>query len=254
MTQAVHEAAFMLIEGYAVAESQAPTAKPAEAPFRLQIAPAVNAAVIVAHPDDETLWAGGTILMHPEYNWFVVALCRKSDPDRSPKFFRALQSYGATGVIADLDDGPDQAPLPAQEVERTILQLLPARPYDLILTHAPDGEYTRHRRHEEVSQVVIDLWQSGVISTRELRLFAYSDDAGRRLPEAIRSAHDYRTLPEKVCREKYRLVTEVYGFDPESWEARGMPSSEAFWCFKSPSALQSWLDRSRRQDESFGSV
>jgi len=25
-----------------------------------------NASVIVAHPDDETLWAGGTIMMHPE--------------------------------------------------------------------------------------------------------------------------------------------------------------------------------------------
>ena len=23
-------------------------------------------AVIVAHPDDETLWAGGTMLMHPD--------------------------------------------------------------------------------------------------------------------------------------------------------------------------------------------
>ena len=26
-------------------------------------------AVIVAHPDDETLWAGGIILMYPEANW-----------------------------------------------------------------------------------------------------------------------------------------------------------------------------------------
>jgi LmbE family N-acetylglucosaminyl deacetylase len=24
-----------------------------------------NVAIIVAHPDDETLWAGGTILNHP---------------------------------------------------------------------------------------------------------------------------------------------------------------------------------------------
>ena len=25
--------------------------------------------MIVAHPDDETLWAGGTILKHPEWHW-----------------------------------------------------------------------------------------------------------------------------------------------------------------------------------------
>jgi LmbE family N-acetylglucosaminyl deacetylase len=28
-----------------------------------------NCAVIVAHPDDETLWVGCTILMCPEANW-----------------------------------------------------------------------------------------------------------------------------------------------------------------------------------------
>ena len=37
-----------------------------------------KAAVIVAHPDDETLWAGGTILMHPETKWTIIALCRKN--------------------------------------------------------------------------------------------------------------------------------------------------------------------------------
>ena len=41
-----------------------------------------NAVVIVAHPDDETLWAGGTILMHPETHWTILTLCRTSDPDR----------------------------------------------------------------------------------------------------------------------------------------------------------------------------
>ena len=34
-------------------------------PDPIQIAPAYQAAVIVAHPDDETLWSGGMILAHP---------------------------------------------------------------------------------------------------------------------------------------------------------------------------------------------
>jgi LmbE family N-acetylglucosaminyl deacetylase len=29
-------------------------------------------AVIVAHPDDEVLWAGGLMLMHPDSNWTVI--------------------------------------------------------------------------------------------------------------------------------------------------------------------------------------
>jgi len=30
-------------------------------------------AVIVAHPDDETLWMGRTVLMHPECEWTIIA-------------------------------------------------------------------------------------------------------------------------------------------------------------------------------------
>jgi LmbE family N-acetylglucosaminyl deacetylase len=45
-------------------------------------------AVIVAHPDDETLWAGGTILSHPTWNCFIISLCSGSDPDRNPGFLK----------------------------------------------------------------------------------------------------------------------------------------------------------------------
>jgi LmbE family N-acetylglucosaminyl deacetylase len=236
----------MLIEDLSeVAESPTPSPQPELSPLHLQVSPAANAAVIVAHPDDETLWAGGTILTHPGYNWYIAAMCRKNDPDRSQKFYLALQSYGAAGDMADLDDGPGQIPLANEDVQHTLLQLLPALNYDLILTHAPGGEYTRHRRHEEVSQAVTVLWQTGVISTRELWLFAYEDDHGSRLPQPIQTAHHFEALPETLWQEKYRLITEVYGFSPESWEARATPQNEAFWRFQSPFELLNWLDKSR---------
>ena len=80
--------------------------------------PRPRAAVVVAHPDDETLWCGGYILTHPEFLWRILTLCRAVDPDRAPKFRRVLQRLGAEGDMADLDDGPDQAPLPAGQVRR----------------------------------------------------------------------------------------------------------------------------------------
>ena len=113
--------------------------------------------LIVAHPDDETLWAGGTILCHPSWKWFIVCLCRGSDIDRAPKFYKALKILKSDGIMGDLDDGPDQKSLDEQEVENAILDLLPPKYFDLIISHNPNGEYTRHIRHEEAGIAVIKL-------------------------------------------------------------------------------------------------
>ena len=99
-----------------------------------------SVAIIVAHPDDETLWAGGTILSQPSWRCFIVTLCRASDADRAPKFFRALKEFGAEGKMGDLDDGPDQVPLAEDQLQEALLQLLPQNYFDLILTHSPVGE------------------------------------------------------------------------------------------------------------------
>jgi hypothetical protein len=139
-----------------------------------------------------------------------------------------------------MEDGPEQNPLQQTELRPEVLKLLPEITYDLILTHSPNGEYTRHRRHEEVSLAVTSLWNDGVILAEELMLFAYHDD-GRILPRAIKTAHQYTRLQEEIWQGKYRLITDVYGFDPNSWEARTTPKEEAFWCFHSPLALHDWV-------------
>jgi len=202
-----------------------------------------RAAVIVAHPDDEILWAGGLMLSNPNCQWFIATLCRGCDPDRSPRFARVLEQIHARGAMADMDDAPEQSPLVLTSVQSAVLDLIPQQSYDLILTHAPEGEYTRHRRHEEVSRAVTDLWQAGILRAPWLALFAYEDDHGRRLPEAVRTAHRVQVLPGPILDQKNRLIREVYGFQPESWEARTSPHTEAFWFFDSPAAFQSWVDK-----------
>src|SRR5690606_9693539 len=92
-------------------------------------------AVIVAHPDDETLWMGGTLLGHRSWKTFILSLCRGSDSDRAPKFFKNLALLNAEGTMGDLDDGPEQRPIPNNEFEEVITKLLPQKQYDLIITH-----------------------------------------------------------------------------------------------------------------------
>jgi LmbE family N-acetylglucosaminyl deacetylase len=191
------------------------------------------AAVVVAHPDDETLWCGGYIMTHPEFLWRIVTLCRGEDPNRAPKFHRVLQRLGAEGEMAALDDGPKQAALPVEHLQETIVRLLARTSYSLILTHGPRGEYTQHRRHEECCQTVVKLWQSGDIDTERLWLFAYEDGERAYLPQVREDADRRDMLTENIWLEKRRLIMDFYGYGPESWEARTTPREEGFWCFDS---------------------
>jgi LmbE family N-acetylglucosaminyl deacetylase len=201
-----------------------------------------NVAVIVAHPDDETLWAGGTILSHPSWNCFIVSLCRGSDEERAPKFHEALKVLKSEGIMGDLDDGPDQNPLDEKDVEQTILDLLPGNHYDLIISHNPNGEYTRHLRHEEVSKAVINLWNYSKIAADELRTFAYEDGAKKYHPQPVKNAAIYRTLTKRIWLRKYSILRETYGFGKDSWEAQTTPREEAFWQFTNSFNAKKWLN------------
>jgi len=190
-----------------------------------------NCVVIVAHPDDETLWAGGTILLHPDCKWTVITLCRKSDSDRASRFFRALEKLNATGAMGDLDDGPEQTPLSTYEVQETIVDLLVSYRYDLIITHGMWGEYTRHLRHEETGRAVIALWEREKLFAKQVWRFAYEDGNRKYLPRSVKDADLMTRLPEAVWQRKYEIITKVYSFSADSFEAKTTPREESFWCF-----------------------
>jgi LmbE family N-acetylglucosaminyl deacetylase len=194
-----------------------------------------SVAIIVAHPDDETLWAGGAIMSHPSWQCFIACLCRKNDADRAPKFFKALKILKSQGIMGNLDDEPEQKPLEETVVEQAVLDLLPTKHFDLIITHNPTGEYTRHLRHEEISKAVIRLWYAGKIFTKELRTFAYEDGNKTYYPKAVENNTIYGTLTKRIWSLKYSLITETYGFEKNSWEAQTTPKAEAFWRFTNPS-------------------
>jgi LmbE family N-acetylglucosaminyl deacetylase len=198
-------------------------------------------AVIVAHPDDETLWAGGTILSHPSWQWFIVCLCRRSDKERAPKFLKTLQILRSEGIMGDLDDGPEQKPLDENELEHAILHLLPSMHFDLIISHNPNGEYTRHVRHEEISKAVIKLWHAGRISANELWTFAYEDGDKEYYPRPIETASYYRVLTKRIWLKKYSIITETYGFEKTSFEAETTPLAESFWQFTNSYDAKKWL-------------
>ncbi len=190
----------------------------------------------MAHPDDETLWCGGLVLRRPGWSWHVAVLCRGDDPDRAPKFRRVIARLGAKGSIGTLDDGPDQVPLRPAAVESAVSGLVPVGAFDLVLTHGPYGEYTRHRRHEECCRAVVALWARGGLRARRLWLFAYEDGDRSYLPRVREDAERRYRLDDEVFAAKRDVIVSLYGFAPTSWEARAVSRDEGFWCFSDPAA------------------
>lgn len=200
-----------------------------------------HVAIIVAHPDDETLWAGGTIISNPHWNYFIVSLCNANDKDRSKRFYEALNVFRAEGAMGNLDDGPEQKSLDKKVVEDLIMQLLPSKQYDLVITHSPAGEYTRQRRHEETSAAVINLWQAGKIQTKKLWAFAYEDGNKAYFPKPQKKATIYKALTKPLWLKKHNIIIEIYGFSKNSWVSQATPKNEAFYEFTNPLQAMQWL-------------
>lgn len=197
--------------------------------------------VIVAHPDDEALWVGGTLLAHPEWESFILCLCRKYDADRAPKFEKAVGIFKAKGIMTDLDDGPTQIPQDLNHISALIMGAIANQKFDLIITHNPLGEYTRHLRHEEIGRAVLNLWLTDQLPSKELSIFAYEDGNRMYFPKAIPQADNYTQLPAKIWQLKYHIITEIYGFNTDSWEAKSTPKAEAFWTFQEKKDAIQWL-------------
>lgn len=99
---------------------------------------------VFAHPDDETLWAGGLMQRYPgEYGWTVICCSIPvRDPIRAYRFYDACSILGATGRVM---------PYPERRNEKhEHLTLLPdLRGAGVILTHGRAGEYG-HPAHVEL--------------------------------------------------------------------------------------------------------
>ncbi len=193
----------------------------------------MHALTIVAHPDDETIWMGGTIIRNASWDWTILSLCRKNDPDRAPRFKRVCEFYNATPIIADLDDEVLE-PLSVDEVIEMIKKSLPQTQYDYIFTHGANGEYG-HLRHKEVHAAVTKMVEQGMLKCERLFYFSYQNGemSVPHIPELIipvptRSGDIQINLKDSEFSDKRGIVENLYGFQPSSFEVLSCNSGETF--------------------------
>ena len=127
--------------------------------------------VIVAHPDDETIWMGGTIIQNKDCEWEIICLCRKDDKDRMPKFSKVCKELNADYSISDLDDEKFHD-LDSDEVINKIKAMKKKGEYDYVYTHGENGEYG-HVRHLDVHKAVNKMIENKELKCKGIFYFSY---------------------------------------------------------------------------------
>jgi len=107
-------------------------------------------AFIFAHPDDESLSAGGTIAKYVKKGYIVSTLCLTSTPERKSEYFQAIKILGVKKpVIYDFQEVKSDI---RAIKEKLIGFLLDFRP-EVIVTHTKE-DY--HLDHQSTFDVVLE--------------------------------------------------------------------------------------------------
>lgn len=194
---------------------------------KLKPAKRKKALVIVAHPDDESIWMGGFIFKHPELDWTILSLCRASDPDRAPKFKKVCDYLGAKGIIEDLDDEGRLGFEDSVKATKSLITkfLKKSGSFDYIFTHGQNGEYG-HEGHKVIHEAIKQLVDSGGLKAEKIYHFNYKKSNNKIIAKA--DSNLVMNLTKTEFRKKKNLMTQIYGYEEKGIDANYCTNPEAF--------------------------
>jgi hypothetical protein len=170
---------------------------------------------------------GGTLKKFNQVNWTILSLCRASDPDRAPKFKKVCNHFGATGVIEDFEDEDRMSVAKSiAPIKKLILKNLGASDFDFIFTHGQNGEYG-HMRHLGVHLAIKELLAKKKLGQAQVLVFNYKKKSQFSLEAKVQSDFILK-LSAKEFSAKKKVMTEIYGFDPQGIDANLCTKIEAF--------------------------
>lgn len=186
--------------------------------------------VIVAHPDDETIWASGTLL-RSKLKKTIICLCRKNDKDRAPKFERACEILGAEGYIFDLNDFEKgyYKKISKQDIINKILKITKKKKYAYLYTHGKNGEY-KHIRHVQIHEAVKEMLKKRLLNAEKVFFFSYFKRKNNFQGYAI-----YKSNADKLIKlknnellMKKNIIKNIYGYKEKGFEEKSSGKIEAF--------------------------
>ncbi|SDF28520.1 GlcNAc-PI de-N-acetylase [Fontibacillus panacisegetis] len=139
-----------------------------------------NKLMIVAHPDDESIFGGGALISQP--GWRVICLTNGSDAVRSKEFKQAMEFAQAGYEIWDYPDEYEGS-FDEEQVKNDVEKVLKSGHYERIMTHNLHGEYG-HSQHKALSRILHNM------RLNNLCVFDTTDDK----------------LPDNILKKKMELL------------------------------------------------
>lgn len=124
----------------------------------------MKALVLVAHPDDEVLFAGNLILAYRNVEWTIISATGNEERTRRLHLAgTAFEQHGGCNIarVASCNLPDDGTTVPLHHLagwEHGILETLDGYEPEIVFTHNPRGEYG-HPAHMLVGNIARRLWQ-----------------------------------------------------------------------------------------------
>lgn len=163
--------------------------------------------MIVAHPDDETIWGANHL---QNGNYLVICITNGDNEIRSKEFYEVMEQTGSQGIMLKYPDKTegkrDDWASSKNAITKDIQYIMNQNHWEKIVTHNPDGEYG-HQHHIMTNHIV----------TRLAKKEGYADELyyfgkyikKKQIPNYIEKEELSNLLSEKDIKEKKQL-TEIY--------------------------------------------
>jgi LmbE family N-acetylglucosaminyl deacetylase len=188
--------------------------------------PELRALLVVAHADDETIFAGGLILSSQQTKWTILCV-HPQGQQRQSEFLSACEFYEheSSSSISPVLFDPPLSPNDKIDNDWLVNALKPYRTrYDFVLTHNSEGEYG-NENHRIVHRCVLksianpNTWifiSPGSTNVDQTPLLSQHPNGNVTLTLSPK----IQKLKAMIFQECHKSQAVLYGYDPVSRKLR----------------------------------
>lgn len=202
----------------------------------------IKAAAFVGHPDDETIWMGGTLLAKTEWEWTIYVATHQASDSRGKELIAAIEEYKrvsgnqsiAVVFLELMEDTGEPGKIDIHTVENKLDKLLDSNQYEVIFTHNVDGEYG-HLNHKILGEYFktraedddMNVWQflcPSIQNPREKHIGEYI--------ESIYFNSQMRTKKEQLFNTAYKSQSYLWSDFDDFMNFQFHSGTELFTSYK----------------------